>query len=45
MASAAGAIKVSQLLRTGPRRIRILAVDGNQLVQEGLAATIGRRTI
>jgi len=29
-------------LRTVPRRIRVLAVDGHQLVQEGLAAMINR---
>jgi len=42
MASAAVAIKVSPALRTAPRRIRVLTVDGNQLVQEGLASTISR---
>src|SRR5215467_255381 len=29
-------------LRTVPRRIRVLTVDGHQLVQEGLAAMINR---
>jgi len=42
MASAALAIAVSPKLRAVPRRIRVLAVDANPLVLEGLAATIGR---
>ena len=44
MASAAlAAIAVTACgLRTVPRRIRVLAVDGHQLVQEGLAAMINR---
>jgi len=42
MASAAAAIVVSPALRAVPRRIRVLTVDSNQLVQEGLAAMISR---
>ena len=43
MASAAAAAIIQYpALRTVPRRILILAVDGNQLVQEGLAALINR---
>src|SRR6266567_1509368 len=43
MASAATAvITLPVALRTVPRRIRVLTVDGHQLVQEGLAAMIGR---
>src|SRR5689334_4712643 len=38
----AAAIRVSAALRTAPRRIRVLVVDGHQLVQEGLAAMISR---
>ena len=43
MASAAAAAIIQYpALRTVPRRILVLAVDGNQLVQEGLAALIDR---
>jgi DNA-binding NarL/FixJ family response regulator len=43
MASAAAAAIIQYpALRTVPRRILVLAVDGNQLVQEGLAALINR---
>jgi two-component system NarL family response regulator len=42
MASAAVAITVSTALKAAPRRIRVLAVDEQQLVQEGLAAMIDR---
>src|SRR5258707_15508309 len=43
MASAAAAVITFPVaLRTVPRRIRVLTVDGQQLVQEGLAAMIGR---
>src|SRR5258708_29871592 len=43
MASAAAAAIIEYpALRTVPRRILVLAVDGNQLVQEGLAALIDR---
>src|SRR5215472_7830843 len=42
MASAAMAMTVSTGLRAVPRRIRVLTVDGHQLVQEGLAAMINR---
>jgi len=43
MASAAAAAIIQHpALRTVPRRILVLAVDGNQLVQEGLAALIDR---
>src|SRR6185369_11711954 len=43
MASAAVAVIIQHsVLRTVSRRIRVLAVDGNQLVQEGLAALIDR---
>jgi len=40
--AAAAAIIRYPALRTVPRRILVLAVDGNQLVQEGLAALIDR---
>ena len=44
MASAAAAvITLPAALRTVPRRIRVLTVDGHQLVQEGLAAMISRQ--
>jgi DNA-binding NarL/FixJ family response regulator len=44
MAGAAIAIRVvSPMLYTLPRRIRIVIVDGQQLVQEGLAAMINRQ--
>jgi two-component system NarL family response regulator len=43
MASAAAAvITVGSALRAVPRPIRVLTVDGHQLVQEGLAAMINR---
>lgn len=42
MASAAAAVMVNSALRTVPRRIRVLIVDGHQLVQEGLAAMMDR---
>src|ERR1043165_204132 len=43
MASAAAAAIIQYpALRIVPRRIQILTVDGNQLVQEGLAALIDR---
>jgi DNA-binding NarL/FixJ family response regulator len=42
MASAAAAIIQKPALRTVPRRILVVAVDGHQLVQEGLAALIDR---
>lgn len=45
MACAAAAIvtvPISARLRVVPRRIRVLTVDGQQLVQEGLAAMINR---
>jgi DNA-binding NarL/FixJ family response regulator len=43
MASAvAAAITINTALRAVPRRIRVLAVDGHQLAQEGLVATINR---
>ena len=42
MASAAAAISVTTALRVAERRIRVVVVDGQQLVQEGLAATIDR---
>jgi len=42
MASAAAAISFIPALRAVPRPIRILTVDGHQLVQEGLAAMINR---
>lgn len=40
--AAAAAIILHPALRTVPRRILVLGVDGNQLVQEGLAALIDR---
>src|SRR6266480_3388604 len=40
--TAAAAIGISAALKTVPRRIRVLTVDGHQLVQEGLAAMINR---
>ena len=40
--AAAGSIIQHPALRTVPRRILVLTVDGNQLVQEGLAALIDR---
>src|SRR5580704_7759946 len=42
MASAAAAISFIPALRAVPRLIRVLTVDGHQLVQEGLAAMIDR---
>jgi DNA-binding NarL/FixJ family response regulator len=45
MATAAAAIiyvPTASGLRTVPRRIRVLTVDGHQLIQEGLAAMIDR---
>src|SRR5580704_6238504 len=42
MASAAAAISFIPALRAVPRLIRVLTVDGHQLVQEGLAAMINR---
>jgi DNA-binding NarL/FixJ family response regulator len=42
MATAAAAITGIRALRAVPRRIRVVAVDGHQLVQEGLAAMINR---
>jgi two-component system NarL family response regulator len=42
MASAAAAISFFPALRAVPRPIRVLTVDGHQLVQEGLAAMINR---
>jgi two-component system NarL family response regulator len=42
MASAAAAITFLPALRMVPRPIRVLTVDGHQLVQEGLAAMINR---
>jgi DNA-binding NarL/FixJ family response regulator len=41
-AAAIVAIPISARLRVVPRRIRVLTVDSQQLVQEGLAATINR---
>ena len=46
MACAAAAIMAAPIARglhAVPRRIRVLTVDGNQLVQEGLAAAINRQ--
>jgi DNA-binding NarL/FixJ family response regulator len=46
MASAAAAIvtvPIARGLHAVPRRIRVLTVDGNELVQEGLVATINRQ--
>jgi len=46
MASPAAAIvtvPIARGLRTVPRRIRVLTVDGNELVQEGLVTTINRQ--
>jgi DNA-binding NarL/FixJ family response regulator len=40
--AAAAAITVGAVLRAVPRRIRVLTVDGHQLVHEGLAAMINR---
>ena len=42
MASATAAISFFPALRMVPRPIRVLTVDGHQLVQEGLAAMINR---
>ena len=42
MASAAAAISFFPALRMVPRPIRVLTVDGHQLVQEGLASMINR---
>jgi DNA-binding NarL/FixJ family response regulator len=42
MATAAFAIQANPALRPVPRRIRVLTVDSQQLVQEGLAATVNR---
>jgi DNA-binding NarL/FixJ family response regulator len=42
MATAALAITAGTALRPIPRRIRVLTVDSQQLVQEGLAATLNR---
>jgi hypothetical protein len=42
MASAAITIDSAGALRLAPRQIRILTVDGHELVQEGLAAMINR---
>src|SRR5260370_40476018 len=42
MASAAAAITFFPALRAVPRPIRVLTVDGNQLVQEGLPVMINR---
>jgi len=42
MASASAAITFQAALRVAPRPIRVLTVDGHQLVQEGLAAMINR---
>src|ERR1700720_2758953 len=42
MASTAAAISFFPALRAVPRPIRVLTVDGHQLVQEGLAAMINR---
>ena len=42
MASATAAISFFPALRMVPRPIRVLTVDGHQLVQEGLAAVINR---
>lgn len=41
-AAAIVAVPIPAKLRVMPRRIRVLTVDGQQLVQEGLAATINR---
>ena len=41
-AAAIVAVPIPSKLRVVPRRIRVLAVDGQQLVQEGLAAAIDR---
>lgn len=41
-AAAIVAVPLSAKLRVMPRRIRVLTVDSQQLVQEGLAATINR---
>jgi len=41
-AAAIVAVPISTKLRVMPRRIRVLTVDGQQLVQEGLAALINR---
>lgn len=46
MASAAAAIvtvPIARGLHAVPRRIRVLTVDGNQLVQEGLVSAINRQ--
>jgi hypothetical protein len=43
--AAAAAITVHAALRIVPRPIRVLTVDGHQLVQEGLAAMINREEI
>ncbi len=46
MASAAAAIvtvPIARGLHVVPRRIRVVTVDGNQLAQEGLVATINRQ--
>jgi CheY-like chemotaxis protein len=46
MASAAAAIitfPITRGLQAVPRRIRVLTVDGNELAQEGLVATINRQ--
>ena len=40
--AAAAAITVRAALRIVPRPIRVVTVDGHQLVQEGLAAMINR---
>jgi len=40
--AAAAAITVRAALRVAPRPIRVVTVDGHQLVQEGLAAMINR---
>ena len=40
--AAAAAITVPAVMRIVPRAIRVVAVDGHQLVQEGLAAMINR---
>jgi two-component system NarL family response regulator len=41
-AAAIVAVPISAKFRVVPRRIRVLSVDGQQLVQEGLAAMINR---
>ena len=41
-AAAIVAVPIPEKLRVVPRRIRVLTVDSQQLVQEGLAATINR---